>query len=137
MLSNYWSILCDGVPMTISEFDVEPENELCDFEFLVALAKNDPVEFERIREKTIRDFINSTDAAKQEMLNRFQWRIDQTRRQASNPLHALIKISQMMWDSLDSLGNAQSKLRDSERESPPVENNEFKLIRLADYRKQR
>jgi len=82
--------------MTLSRIESSVNDAVSDYEFLAVLAKNDPVEFEKIREKVIQEFIDSSDDSKQQMLVRFQWRIDQTRKQANNPLHAFPKLSQMM-----------------------------------------
>lgn len=70
-----------------------------DFDSMTAIAKDDPVEFERLRRSCIDEFIENTPPERRERLRRLQWRIDQERRNCS-PLSACLKISKMMWDRL-------------------------------------
>ena len=125
--------------MTVSKFNPAEIDVVNDFDFLLVLAKNDPIEFEKIREKVIQEFINSTDSVKHDMLIRFQWRIDQTRKQAKNPLHALMKINQMMWDSLDNLSGFQHQLIDSVNGNGIKSeiNPDFELVDLNEFKKRK
>jgi len=121
--------------MTLPTINPSVSDAVSDFEFLAVLAKNNPAEFEKIREKIIQEFIDSSDDSKQKMLVRFQWRIDQTRKQAKNPLHAFIKLSQMMWQSLDDLVAAQNQLVRCVRDQEPIVENEFELVDLMEFKK--
>lgn len=70
-----------------------------DFDFMSTLAKDDPDEFERLRQLAIDEFIESVPPERRERLRSLQWRIDQERRNRS-PISACIRISKMMWDHL-------------------------------------
>jgi len=83
-----------------------------DFDSMTAIAKDDPVEFERLRRSCIDEFIENTPPERRQRLRRLQWRIDQERRNCS-PLSACLKISKMMWDQLlgeDGLLGQQARL---------------------------
>ncbi len=71
-----------------------------DFDHWVALAKESPDTFESMRRSAIEELIESSPAASQHRLRCRQWQIDQVRQLANNPLHACIKISEMMMESL-------------------------------------
>ena len=120
--------------MTVSKI-YEAIDPVSDFDFLLVLAKNDPEAFERIRNKIIQEFIHSNDAVKHEQLMRFQWRIDQTRQQANNPLHALMKINQMMWDSLDNLSVVQQHLLGHMNGQESKINPDFEVVDLNEFKK--
>jgi hypothetical protein len=68
-----------------------------DFDSMTALAQQDPLEFERLRQLAIDGYINSVPAERRARLRRLQWRIDQERRNRT-PLSACIRISKMMWE---------------------------------------
>ena len=70
-----------------------------DFDSMTLVAKEDPEEFERIRQMAIDEFIRSAPVERQQRLRCLQWRIDQERRNRT-PLSACIRISRMMWDHL-------------------------------------
>ncbi len=84
-----------------------------DFDSMSLMAKDDPAEFERLRQSAIDELIESAPRERQQRLRCLQWRIDQERRNCS-PLSACLKISKMMWDHLVSseglLGLQQRKL---------------------------
>jgi len=71
-----------------------------DFDSWSELAKSDPGAFEARRAEVIEQIIQGMPAHKQQRMRCLQWRIDQVRAQAGNPLSACIKLSEMMWDSL-------------------------------------
>jgi len=106
-----------------------------EFELLALLARKNPLMFEKQREKMIQDFIDSQDESKRELLSRFQWRIDQTRNQAKNPIQALVKINAMMWDSLRELETAQNQLVDYLFDQKPIEEMRCELIDFNEYKK--
>jgi hypothetical protein len=70
-----------------------------DFDSMTAIAKDDPVEFERLRQLAIDEFIESAPPERRERLRGLQWRIDQERRNRT-PLSACLRISKMMWEHL-------------------------------------
>ena len=106
-----------------------------DFNSLMRLAKEDPTKFSELREKIVQDFIHSCETNKQDRLIRLQWRIDEARKQATNPLDSVIKISGMMWQSLDELVIAQTQLSDSLKGEDVIERPKAKVVQFADYKK--
>lgn len=76
-----------------------PDFNNLDFDTMTAIAKEDPVEFERLRQIAIDEFIESAPPDRRERLRGLQWRIDQERRNRT-PLSACLRISKMMWDHL-------------------------------------
>ena len=71
-----------------------------DFSSWMKLAKEDPAAFESQREIMLQDAIDSAPEEKQVRLRRLQWRIDQARNHAKNPMSACLNIYSMMWDSV-------------------------------------
>lgn len=74
-----------------------------DFDEWFELAKRDPETFETRRQESINEFINSVPQDKQQRLRCLQWKIDRVREKMPTPLAACVAISDMMWDSLDTL----------------------------------
>ncbi len=70
-----------------------------DFDSMSAIAKDDPVEFERLRKLAIDEVIESAPPERRQRLRGLQWRIDQERRNRT-PLSACLRISKMMCDHL-------------------------------------
>ena len=97
-------------------------DSLVDFDQFSKLAKSDPEAFEAKRAELIEQMIQRMPAHKQHRMRCLQWKIDQVRKQASNPMAACIKLSEMMWDSLVGPGGLREVLeRVGERnfEPPP------------------
>jgi hypothetical protein len=88
----------------------EVQKPLIDFNQWAQLAKSDPEAFEAKRAQLIEETILRMPAHKQQRMRCLQWKIDQVRRQAGNPMAACIKISEMMWDSLAGPGGLQEAL---------------------------
>jgi hypothetical protein len=88
----------------------EPRKPLVDFDQWSELAKSDPAAFEAKRAEVIEDMIMRMPEHKQERMRRLQWKVDQVRNQASNPVSACIKLSEMMWDSLVGPGGLKDAL---------------------------
>lgn len=70
-----------------------------DFDAMTAIAKENPTEFERLRQQAIDEAIENAPPERRARLRGLQWRIDQERRNRT-PLSACIRISRMMWDQL-------------------------------------
>ena len=70
-----------------------------DFDEAMQLARTDPEIFERYRQYVIDTLIARAPERNQEHLRRLQWRIDQERERASNPVAACVKLYEMMWES--------------------------------------
>ena len=73
---------------------------LVDFEKWSELANSDPEAFECRRAELIEQMIANLPAHRQQRMRCLQWKIDQIRARAGNPLSACIKLSDLMWDSL-------------------------------------
>ena len=101
---------------------VEQPKALIDFDHWADLAKSDPVAFELKRARLIEETIMAMPAHKQQRMRCLQWKIDQVRNQASTPMAACVKLSEMMWDSLTGpggLNEALGRLRDGNYTPPP------------------
>ena len=79
---------------------VQPPQKSMDFEAWKRLAAEDPAAFEALRRQCLDEAIARAPRGQQERLRRLQWRIEQARRRAANPLAACITLSNMMWESL-------------------------------------
>ncbi|MCB1760220.1 MAG: DUF3135 domain-containing protein [Gammaproteobacteria bacterium] len=74
------------------------------------MAKENPEEFEKLRLEAINEVIESAPELHRQRLRCLQWRIDQERRRASNPLSACLRLSQMMWESVSGSGGLLENL---------------------------
>ncbi len=83
---------------------------LIEFDQWAELAKSDPEAFEARRAATIEAVIQQMPAHKQQRMRCLQWKIDQVRNRAANPMAACIKLSEMMWDSLVGPGGLRDTL---------------------------
>jgi len=70
-----------------------------DFDTAMELARTDPEAFEQYRKDVIEALIARAPERNQQHLRRLQWRIEQERKRASNPLSACVKLYRMMWES--------------------------------------
>lgn len=86
-------------------FNVSQEKIETNFNFdeWLELSKKDPDSFESKRLESIEEFIKSVPADKQHRLRCLQWKIDKVREKMPTPMAACVAISDMMWDSLDTL----------------------------------
>jgi hypothetical protein len=99
---------------------VQKQKTLVDFDQWAELAKTDPEAFEARRSEVIEDMISRLPEHKQQRMRCLQWKIDLVRSQASNPMAACIKLSEMMWDSLVGPGGLREALeRVGERNFTP------------------
>ncbi|UCB55001.1 MAG: DUF3135 domain-containing protein [Thiotrichales bacterium] len=94
---------------------------ILDFDEAVDLARRDPEAFEQYRQDIVRVLINRAPERNRQQLRRLQWRIDQERNRASNPIDACLKLYRMMWDAyagerglIDTIHNAHRSRRASE-----------------------
>lgn len=95
---------------------------LIDFDQWAELAKSNPAAFETKRAEVIDAMIENMPVHKQQRMRCLQWKIDQVRNQASNPMAACIKLSEMMWDSLvgpGGLKDALERIGEGNFEPPP------------------
>ena len=71
-----------------------------DFDEWVRLARENPEQFELLREQKIREMIADVPDEIRHRMEGLQWQIDQMRQTAKNPMASCIKISAMMWDTV-------------------------------------
>ena len=86
------------------------QKPLVDFDTWSELAQSDPEVFEARRAEIIEQMIQRMPAHKHHHMRCLQWKIDQVRAHAGNPLSACIKLSEMMWDSLAGPGGLHEAL---------------------------
>ncbi|MEH6649385.1 MAG: DUF3135 domain-containing protein [Motiliproteus sp.] len=73
--------------------------ELPEFETLIELADKDPEAFERFRQQTCQQFIETTSNHHQHRLRAIQNRVEMALDRAANPMAGIISVSTMMHDS--------------------------------------
>jgi hypothetical protein len=78
--------------------------QLPDFDRLRLLAARDPAAFEAKRREVIEAAIARAPLDRQQRLRGLQWRVEQVRRRAPNPMAACIALSGMMWDAVTGQG---------------------------------
>ncbi len=96
----------------MSKTQLQPEDELgnINFDYWSEIARTDPETFETMRTEIIRACIDSAPQDHQQRMRGLQWQIDCLRAQSKNPLSACLKISRMMWDTLQQLGDVSRDL---------------------------
>jgi len=105
-----------------------------DFDVLMELTKNNPEEFEIIRQKIISDFIQSLPEDRRHRMECLQWRIDQVRAKAKNPLASCMAITEMMWQSFEKLNALFMEMKKSETsgsKAEPMQSADIIPIRMA------
>ncbi|MCC5812812.1 MAG: DUF3135 domain-containing protein [Ectothiorhodospiraceae bacterium] len=78
----------------------EPAGKQLSFDEWRRLAQENPAMFEMRRIQALEAVISSAPAERQHRLRCLQWRVDQARNRATNPMGACLAISRMMWDSV-------------------------------------
>ena len=71
-----------------------------DFDQWAAIARQDPEQFERMRQQLIAGAIAQSPEHLKQRMEGLQWQIDQIRKQSSNPMASCLRISQEMWGSV-------------------------------------
>lgn len=71
------------------------------FDEWAELADKDPGVFEKKRQLLLDEFLSQFPEKRQRRLRGLQFQIDMERRRAKSPLAACIRISDMMWDSVE------------------------------------
>jgi len=99
-----------------------------DFDAAMELARTDPEAFEQYRQYVIEALIARAPERNRHHLRCLQWRIEQERERASNPIAACVKIYRMMWDSfagecglIDTIRNAHNSPHSTGRLRPKAE----------------
>ena len=78
--------------------------EMPSFDELARLAKEEPENFEALRQQLIEAAIGEAPEDKQRRLRGLQFQVDMERRRSRTPMAACLGISKMMHDSLFPLG---------------------------------
>lgn len=71
-----------------------------DFDLWMQMAKQDPHQFELMRQQVINDLIAQAPPHLKMRMEGLQWQVDQIRKQADNPMMACLQISQKMWKNV-------------------------------------
>lgn len=71
-----------------------------DFDERARLFREDPEEFERLRERLIEEVIESVPEERQERLRRFHWRVEAEFRKHKSPIGALVALQKMMLEAV-------------------------------------
>ncbi|MEZ5542280.1 MAG: DUF3135 domain-containing protein [Pseudomonadota bacterium] len=77
-----------------------PDSQSFDFDAWAKLFVKDPEEFEKQRLIAIEQLIQQAPPHKQQRLRCLQWKLDQVRRIAPNPLAASLRMNELLWESL-------------------------------------
>lgn len=80
--------------------DLHPDREAFDFDHWARLARKDPEAFEAARQRVIESAIARALPARRPRLRGLQWRLDQVRRTAPNPMQACIRMNALLWNSV-------------------------------------
>lgn len=68
-----------------------------DFDKWAKLAKEDPAEFERQREATLRATIATAPSEHRQRLEGLQFRLDLERQRSGSPLGSCVRLNSLMW----------------------------------------
>ncbi|MCC6534575.1 MAG: DUF3135 domain-containing protein [Burkholderiales bacterium] len=68
-----------------------------DFDRWAKLAKEDPAEFERRRDETLRAIIAAAPPQHRDRLQGLQFRLDLERKRAGSPLASCLRLNSLMW----------------------------------------
>ena len=71
-----------------------------DFDAWAALARNNPQAFEAKRNNVLEAAIRQAPTRRRQRLRCLQWKLDQVRLLAPNPMSATGRMHQLMWDSV-------------------------------------
>ncbi len=97
-----------------------PEDSGFDFDRWANLARQDPAAFERHRRAEIVRLLRRVPVSRRRRLRGLQWRIDQVRRTSGTPLAACVRISQMMWESVQGEHGLVAVLQQTTASAPVV-----------------
>jgi len=89
-----------------------------DFDYWLQLAQDDPERFESLRSEALEICINRAPDSQQARLRCLQWRIDRVREKTKNPMVACIRISNMMWDTINNLATGYQHLEHLQQGHP-------------------
>ncbi|MDH5360944.1 MAG: DUF3135 domain-containing protein [Gammaproteobacteria bacterium] len=77
------------------------EDERIDFDSWQHLADSNPEAFEAKRRDLVNAIIEQVPEPRQHRLRCLQWRIEKVCATSSNPISAALRLSRMMWESID------------------------------------
>jgi len=104
--------------MNKTQLQTKEKHSHINFDHWSEIAKTDPETFEAMRAEVINTFIDNAPLDSQPRLRGLQWQIDCLRARSTNPLSACIKISQMMWETLQQLGDVTQDLANPAQGGP-------------------
>lgn len=81
-----------------------------DFDERLRLYREDPEEYERLRQRLIEEVIESVDEDRRESLRRFHWRIETEFRKHKSPIGAFIALQKMFFEQVYGKGGFQDAL---------------------------
>jgi hypothetical protein len=92
-----------------------------DFDAWAALARNNPHAFEARRIDILEHAIQQAPAQRRKRLRHLQWKLDQVRRVAPNPMAATVRMQQLMWDSVTGEDGLLARLQQFRYAEIPVD----------------
>ncbi|MFT6122117.1 MAG: hypothetical protein ACJASG_000639 [Oleiphilaceae bacterium] len=102
------------------------EDSLPTFEALLALAKEDPVEFEALRDQLCKQIVDQAPEHISRRLKGLQFKINMERRRSKTALKSCLELSKLMNNSLieldEALSNPQEFLMKHNSTAPQAEN---------------
>ena len=106
-----------------------------DFDAWVKLARENPEEFERQRQATLRATIDSAPADHRKRLEGLQFQIDMERQRSGSALGACIKLNSMMWAGFFRLRKELNGLVDGPHPTPvhPVAKQNAEVISMERF----
>ena len=98
-----------------------------DFDKWARLAKEDPAEFERQREATLRATIAAAPSEHRQRLEGLQFRLDLERQRSGSPLGSCLRLNSLMWSGfhrlrreLNAAAGGSGEARGQERPSAQI-----------------
>jgi hypothetical protein len=91
-----------------------------DFDSWATLARNDPQAFEAKRNNVLETAIRQAPARRRQRLRCLQWKLDQIRLMAPNPMSATVRMHQLMWDSVTGEDGLLARLQQFRNAESPI-----------------
>ena len=108
-----------------------------DFDKWARLAKDDPAEFERQREATLRAMIAAAASEHRQRLERLQFRLDLERQRSRSPLGSCLRLNSLMWSGFHRLRRELNAAVGGVQEAEPRERPSAQVISLPQARLRR
>lgn len=108
--------------------------ELPPFEELTRLAKEDPEELERLRQREVNKLIDQAPERLKKKLQGIQFKVDSQRRIAKNPMDSCIRISNLMKESFENLRVALNEASNLTTPTAPTKKGEVPPKNIIDFK---